>query len=107
MAEVWRAVHREAGTMVAVKVMTATPAREATFRVAFRTEVRAAAALSHPYVVPVYDFGEVPDAAARASNDRLRAGSPYLVMELAPFGSLSRRRGKMRFRTLRATLRCI
>ncbi|MEQ1508553.1 MAG: serine/threonine-protein kinase, partial [Myxococcota bacterium] len=103
-AEVWRAVHESEGHPVAVKVMMTELARDPAFRTAFRTEVRAVAALGHPNVVPIYDFGEIPASTEEAVGGRLAAGSPYLVMELAPLGSLSRRRGKLGWGSLRRSL---
>src|SRR5215207_3740290 len=79
MAEVWSAWDEELGRRVAVKLLSVggDPAR-------FEREARAAAALSHPNVVGVYDVGTsdgrrfivqeyVPGGTL---EDRLRAGRP-------------------------------
>lgn len=89
MAEVWRGVHAWQGVPVAVKVMTGERARQETYRIAFRNEVQAVASLDHPGVVLVFDHGEVGPAAEEASRGLLRAGSPYLAMELADRGTLA------------------
>ena len=60
---------------VAVKVLHAALAEDETFLRRFRTEAQAAAALNHPHVLAVYDWGE---------DD----GSVYLVTEYLDGGSL-------------------
>ncbi|MCP4807853.1 MAG: protein kinase [Proteobacteria bacterium] len=89
MGEVWRGTHVEQGIPVAVKVITNSLARRATYRASFRNEVRSVAGLSHPGVVLVLDHGEVNRAAEAATKGRMVAESPYLVMELATGGSLA------------------
>src|SRR5215203_3753494 len=83
MAEVWSGVHAAQGVPVAVKVMTAERAREASFRASFRSEVQAVASLDHPGIVLVFDHGEVGRDAEEVSRGLLTAGSPTLAMELA------------------------
>ena len=90
MAEVWRGIHPEQQARVAVKVMTVAQARNRKYIEAFRNEVQAVAALYHPGIILVLDYGEVPPEAEARSGGRLVAGSPYLVMELAGRGSLDR-----------------
>jgi serine/threonine protein kinase/tetratricopeptide (TPR) repeat protein len=90
MGEVWAGVHRGEGVAVAVKVVTGQGASREEFVRLFRNEVRAVAALDHPGIVLVFDMGAVDAAAEVASDGRLRAGSPYLVMEMASRGSLER-----------------
>jgi tetratricopeptide (TPR) repeat protein len=88
MGEVWRARHAD-GFPAAVKVLTAARAADDRFRLAFRDEVRAVAALDHPHVVRVYDHGEVgPEAGA------LDAGAPWFATEWASDGTL--RSGRLR-----------
>jgi len=88
MGEVWEGVHHAQGVPVAVKVITATRARDPRYREAFQNEVRAVAGLDHPGVVLVFDYGEVDTRAEEAAHGRLVAGSPFLAMELANGGSL-------------------
>ena len=68
MATVYEAVDTRLDRTVALKVMTPALAEDAEFIARFRREARAAAQLSHPHVVAVYDQGEAD-------------GVPYLAME--------------------------
>jgi tetratricopeptide (TPR) repeat protein len=88
MGEVWRARHAD-GFPAAVKVLTAARAADDRFRLAFRDEVRAVAALDHPHVVRVYDHGEVG-----AEAGALDAGAPWFATEWASDGTL--RSGRLR-----------
>ncbi|MEV0717179.1 protein kinase, partial [Asanoa sp. NPDC050611] len=69
MSVVWRGYDEVLGRQVAVKVLAPTLADDRVFRARIRTEAQAAARLSHPHIVGVYDYGE-------------SAGAPYVVMEL-------------------------
>ena len=75
MASVWLArdetLHRE----VAIKLMADTLADDERWLARFKREARAAAGLSHPHIVKVFDFG-------------LEEHRPYLVMAHVPGGSL-------------------
>jgi eukaryotic-like serine/threonine-protein kinase len=73
MAEVWAAQDLELERRVALKLLhsTADPIR-------FEREARAAAALSHPSICQVYDYGEAE-------------GRPYIVLEYLPGGTLEAR----------------
>lgn len=104
MAVVWEGTHREQGVPVAVKVITATHAREEKFLNAFRNEVQAVASLEHPGIVMVLDHGAVTEEAAAMSDERLTAGSPYLAMELASWGSLDKVHTPLRWDDLLRTL---
>jgi serine/threonine-protein kinase len=66
MSVVWVASDQVLGRDVAVKVTATDAAR----RIELRTEALAAARLSHPNIVGVYDYGECPD------------GTAYVVLEL-------------------------
>ncbi|WP_157181203.1 protein kinase domain-containing protein [Actinopolymorpha alba] len=68
MGEVWRGYDHTLGRPVALKLLHA-GVSDANDRERFVREARAAAQLSHPHVVAVYDVGEW-------------SGRPYLVMEL-------------------------
>ena len=76
MGEVWQATDAVLGREVAVKVLKREYADDATFRSRFETEARNAAALHHPNVASVFDFGERP------ADDGEGPPQPYLVMEL-------------------------
>ncbi|GIE31025.1 hypothetical protein Ait01nite_040700 [Actinoplanes italicus] len=79
MAVVWRAHDDVLGRSVAVKVVAPARAWDVRLRERIRHEARAAAALSHPNVAQVHDYGEM---------DRAGRVFPYVVMELVPGGTL-------------------
>ena len=68
MAEVFKAVDTTLGRTVALKVMLPQYANDKTFAARFRQEAQAAANLSSPYIVNIYDWGKDDD-------------SYYIVME--------------------------
>ena len=73
MGDVWRATDTVLGRTVAIKVLRADRSADPSFDARFRAEARTLAALHHPGVVEVYDYGEI------SSNP----GAPeiaYLVM---------------------------
>ena len=77
--DVYEAWQNDLGRRVAVKMLfsggTGTPAvRLATFR----QDAFALAKLTHPHIVPIYDYGE-------------HDGQPYFVMEFLPGGSLAQK----------------
>jgi len=76
MGEVWEAVDESLGRPVAVKALRPEFAGESTLLARFRVEARNSAALSHPNIAPLFDYGE---------DD----GTAYLVMELVPGQPLS------------------
>ena len=71
MASVYEAVDTRLDRVVALKIMHAALAEDPDFVARFRREARAAAQLSHPNVVAVFDQGEAD-------------GLPYLTMEFVP-----------------------
>lgn len=75
---VYRARDRALGRNVALKVLLSGEWASPDFVERFRTEATAAAALTHPHIVPVFDFGEIE-------------GRHYLVMGLVSGGSLAER----------------
>jgi len=104
MGVIWSARHRVQGIEAAVKVLTQGRAKDRAFRSAFRKEVRAVAGLDHPNIVMVFDHGEVPQEAERLADGQILSGTPYLAMELVPGGSLTSRRGHMKWPDLRDVL---
>ncbi|MFI7599966.1 serine/threonine-protein kinase [Actinoplanes sp. NPDC049681] len=82
MAVVWRAHDEVLGRTVAVKVLAPRHAGDPESRARIHHEARAAAALSHPNIAQVYDYGEQPDGATT---------TPYVVMELVRGGTLQQR----------------
>ncbi|MDQ6649354.1 MAG: protein kinase, partial [Actinomycetota bacterium] len=75
MGEVWRAQDELLGRLVAVKVLKAEYVGDPDFIERFRQEARHTAALSHPGIANVFDYGEVREAG---TDSPLTA---YLVME--------------------------
>jgi ABC-type amino acid transport substrate-binding protein/predicted Ser/Thr protein kinase len=59
MGEVYRAYDTRTDRVVALKVLPARLADDATFQVRFRRESQAAAGLTEPHVVPIHGFGEI------------------------------------------------
>jgi eukaryotic-like serine/threonine-protein kinase len=68
---------------VAVKVVTASRAREPRVLQAFADEVRNAAGLEHPHIAAVLDSGVITAEAAEGAGRPQLQGSPFMVMELA------------------------
>ncbi|HET6261357.1 MAG TPA: protein kinase, partial [Chloroflexia bacterium] len=60
-AEVFRARDERLGRLVALKLLRPQFVSDATWRKRFEAEARAAAGLSHPNIVDIYDVGEGPD----------------------------------------------
>ena len=78
-SRVFLAVDTQLRRRVAVKVLHEALSEDQAFLTRFRAEARAAAALSHPNIVAVYDWGE---------DRRGEAVVPYLVTEYLAGGSL-------------------
>ncbi len=78
MGEVYLAIQENLNRPVALKVLSAELAADRDFVRRLQSEARAAAALSHPNVVVVYDTGE-------------DAGLHYVSMEYMPGGDLEQR----------------
>jgi serine/threonine protein kinase len=76
MASVWLASDEILGRRVAVKFMADTLAADARWRERFAGEARAAASITHPHVVRVFDYG--------FEDER-----PWLIMEYVSGGSLA------------------
>jgi serine/threonine-protein kinase len=76
MATIFRGHDTQLGRDVAVKVLRAEYGRDPAFVARFRQEAQSAAALSHPNVVQVFDYG-------------MEAGDPFIVMEMIDGGDLA------------------
>src|SRR3954462_1893652 len=83
MGQVWRAHDQLLGRPVAVKVLRNEYTGDELFLARFRAEAQHAAALSHPNIAAVYDYGE--ESTIDGSGEHLA----YLVMELVEGESLS------------------
>jgi len=62
MGSVWLARERSLDRLVAIKVLGVESLQFGDLRERFRREARIAARLMHPNIVPLYAFGETPDA---------------------------------------------
>jgi hypothetical protein len=85
MATIWRALDEQLDREVAVKLLREQYSTDAGFAARFRQEARAAGSLSHPNIVPVYDYG---------TDD----GSQFIVMQLVEGDDLAtilRERGSL------------
>ncbi len=76
MGEVWAATDTVLGRTVAVKLLNPSLSQQSGFLERFRAEARYSAALHHPNITTVFDYGE-------------DAGCAYLVMELVAGQPLS------------------
>ena len=106
MGSVWSGVHRSGSSTrpVAFKFLSGPGAKNPDFQAAFGREVQAVAALDHPHVVDVYDYGRVPASAEWQATTGLPPGTPFLVMEYVTGGTLSDRSGKLAWPQLRDVL---
>jgi serine/threonine-protein kinase len=94
MADVWRGLDDVLQRNVAVKIMRADPDNEQIFAERFRDEALHSAALLHPNITTVFDYGE---------DDHLS----YLVMELVqglPLSAVIRDQGALPPETVRSIL---
>jgi eukaryotic-like serine/threonine-protein kinase len=80
MGRVWRARDTLLERPVAVKVLRSEYSGDATFRARFRAEAQHTAALLHPNIASVFDYGELEQDGERLA---------YLVMELVEGESLA------------------
>lgn len=95
MAEVYKGRHTRLDKTVALKVLPLEVADDPNFRVRFEREARAVAALKHPNIVRVFDFGDVDGTyymvmdyiAGQDLAHRMRGAGP---LPLAQVGSLAR-----------------
>ncbi|SHN88028.1 serine/threonine protein kinase [Geodermatophilus obscurus] len=90
MGEVWRARDRVLDRVVAAKVLRSEFTGDPSFVARFRNEARHTAALSHPNIASVYDYGETEDE--RGSQ------LAFLVMELVegkPLVTILHEEGKL------------
>lgn len=78
MATVYRAHQASIGRDVAIKVIESKLARSPEFIRRFEREAKTVAALDHPHILKIHDFGREDDLL-------------YLVMELKSGGSLAKR----------------
>ncbi len=97
MAEIYKGRHPRLDRTVAIKILSTSLAAEADFRQRFEREAQAVAALRHPNIVQVFDFGDVE-------------GTYYMVMEFIDGTDLAhhmRETGPMPLAQVRPILRDI
>lgn len=97
MSEVYKGRHPRLDRTVAIKILSTSLAAEADFRQRFEREAQAVAALRHPNIVQVFDFGDVE-------------GTYYMVMEFIDGTDLAhhvRETGPMPLAQVRPILRDI
>jgi serine/threonine-protein kinase len=91
MGQVWQAVDEVLGRPVAVKLLRDEYAQDPAFVGRLRAEARYGAAVTHPGIASVLDYGEVTTAAGAAPT-------AFLVMELVkgePLSALLAREGRL------------
>jgi eukaryotic-like serine/threonine-protein kinase len=91
MGQVWQALDEVLGRPVAVKLVRDEYAQDPSFVGRLRAEARYAAAVTHPGIATVFDYGEVRTAAGAEPT-------AFLVMELVagePLSSLLAREGQL------------
>jgi serine/threonine-protein kinase len=89
MGEVWKARDRTLGRTIAVKVLRSEYTGDSSFLIRFRNEARHTAALSHPNIASVYDYGETTEDGQRLA---------YLIMEFVegkPLVTILAERGRL------------
>lgn len=87
MATIWRAIDEQLDREVAIKLLRTQYGNDPGFTARFKQEARSAGSLSHPNIVPVYDYGT--DQAD---------GTQYIVMQLVEgddLATLLRERGTL------------
>ena len=104
MGEVWRAVHHDRGTVVAVKVVLPAQRDDGRFARMIDSEVRAVGALDHPNIVRVLGTGSIGPSAAAVSHGQVGVGSPWFAMEYADGGTLEALCGVLPWCDVRAIL---
>jgi eukaryotic-like serine/threonine-protein kinase len=82
MGVVYEAVQESVGRHVALKILPRGSLTDPTLRKRFRTEVRAAARLSHPNIVPVFGAGEAAGVPYYAMQFIVGRGLDHVVAEL-------------------------
>ncbi|MCB9766244.1 MAG: serine/threonine protein kinase [Alphaproteobacteria bacterium] len=102
MGVVWSAVEvASPQRRVAIKLMTRDGAADEAYRHAFLNEIGITAALRHPHVVDVWDWGELPDGPLPPP---LVPDSPWMAMTFAEGGTLRQHGGRMAWARIQEVL---
>jgi serine/threonine protein kinase len=81
MGVVYKARQKSLNRLVALKLLAPERADDPQFAARFEKEAHALAALNHPHIVSVFDFGRVEPAAPDSQPSVLRSPLYYLLME--------------------------
>jgi len=84
MGAVYKALQPRLDRHVAIKILPAELGVQAEFAARFEREAKAMAALSHPHIVSIFDFGDTPAPPANPAGQRYY----YFVMEFVEGASL-------------------
>ncbi|RDV39521.1 hypothetical protein DV096_02810 [Bradymonadaceae bacterium TMQ3] len=104
MGQVWEGRHLASRVDVAVKILHPEVVTDDEYRRTFEAELRAVAALDHPHIVTLLDYGTIETSTARQSGGALVEGCPYLVMEYGRGGALIDHLHHMEWPELKALL---
>ena len=104
MGQVWEGRHLASRVDVAVKILHPEVVTDDEYRRTFEAELRAVAALDHPHIVTLLDYGTIEASTARQSGGSLVEGCPYLVMEYGRGGALIDHLSHMEWPELKALL---
>src|ERR1022692_2411325 len=86
MAVVYRALDVRLDRWVALKILAPEIARDDSFRQRFISESRAAAAVDHPHIIPVFEAGDAGGVLFIAIDRKsTRLNSSHLVISYAVF----------------------
>jgi len=88
MATVYRARHTLVDRPMAVKIMNRELAGDAALRERFRREAKNAAALAHPNIIEIYDYGETDDGSAFLAMELLDGSVLTVLIERGPMPPL-------------------
>jgi len=105
--DVWQGLCRAAGgteLAVAVKLLRSDANSNTGFFDSFERDVQAMAALDHPGIVEVLDYGRLGADAANVGEGRYPPGTPYIVMERLSGKTLKESLGKLSWLDLREIL---
>lgn len=102
-ADVWRARHEKLRLDVAVKLFRDQTRWESEKDSLFSNELRAAAALRHPQVAVLLDYGRLPIDELEGETARY-PGAPFLVMEFASAKTLATCNLPLSWRQIRSVL---
>lgn len=84
MGVVYKALQEKANRLVALKMILSGAHADPADKVRFRAEAEAAARLSHPQIVQLYDVGETPDGFPYCSLEYVGGGTLAMQLKQGP-----------------------